>query len=397
MKIFAIAWKDTLVRFSDRIELLFFIILPVLFMYLLSGAGTGQSDPTSAMLVTDLDQSVFSTRLVEELSLVNTVQVLERDYAAAQAAFDNEEAYAWLVIPADYAATLLQGEPAQLELHKLPTNQRADAIERQVQTAASKLNRELSAAQWSVSEAERLQPFADASERQAYFQTCLENAQAYLEDLPARLAVTQPALDESTPDYDPAAQAAIGQLITWVFIPLLGTSGLFAYERRIKTMQRLLTTPASRATFILGTISGQFMVGLVQMVLLIVVGALIMQVNWFRSIDGVLVLMIAFGLAATAMGAALATLVKTEKQASNLSVMLGMLFGLLGGCWWPIELFPAAVRTAVSVLPTTWAMQGFTDLVVRRQGLAGILPEAGVLLGFAVVFFIFGVLRFRYE
>jgi ABC-2 type transport system permease protein len=34
---------------------------------------------------------------------------------------------------------------------------------------------------------------------------------------------------------------------------------------------------------------------------------------------------------------------------------------------------------------------------MRGLGLVDILPEAGVLLGFAVVFFVIGIWRFRYE
>jgi len=42
-------------------------------------------------------------------------------------------------------------------------------------------------------------------------------------------------------------------------------------------------------------------------------------------------------------------------------------------------------------------MQGMLDLVLRGGGLQDILPEAGILLGFAVIFFSVGVWRFRYE
>jgi ABC-2 type transport system permease protein len=42
-------------------------------------------------------------------------------------------------------------------------------------------------------------------------------------------------------------------------------------------------------------------------------------------------------------------------------------------------------------------MQGLTDITLRGQGLAGVWPEAAVLLGFAAVFFTVGVWRFRYE
>jgi len=62
-----------------------------------------------------------------------------------------------------------------------------------------------------------------------------------------------------------------------------------------------------------------------------------------------------------------------------------------------MELFPPALQTAVKVLPTTWAMRALTDLSMRGQGLAGVLPEIGALLGFAAVFFVVGVWRFKYE
>lgn len=104
-----------------------------------------------------------------------------------------------------------------------------------------------------------------------------------------------------------------------------------------------------------------------------------------------------FVLSSAALGTTLGTFVRTEAQASGLSIMLGMVLSLLGGCWYPIELFPPAVQTAVLILPTTWAMQAMIGITMRGQGLERVLPEAAVLLSFAVVFFIVGVARFRYE
>jgi len=36
-KIFAIAWKDTIIRFASSSELLFFIVLPIIFTFLIAG------------------------------------------------------------------------------------------------------------------------------------------------------------------------------------------------------------------------------------------------------------------------------------------------------------------------------------------------------------------------
>ncbi|HNT22864.1 MAG TPA: hypothetical protein PKM21_00745, partial [Anaerolineales bacterium] len=76
MKILAIAWKDTLVRFSDRTELLFFLILPLIFTVLLSGMGAGGNDDAGTpLLVVDQDQSTLSAKLVAGLQEIDAVEV----------------------------------------------------------------------------------------------------------------------------------------------------------------------------------------------------------------------------------------------------------------------------------------------------------------------------------
>jgi ABC-2 type transport system permease protein len=70
---------------------------------------------------------------------------------------------------------------------------------------------------------------------------------------------------------------------------------------------------------------------------------------------------------------------------------------MMGGCWYPIELFPAGIRNAAQALPTYWAMQGFLDIAVRGQGPTGVAQECAVLLGFALVFFTVGILSFKYD
>jgi ABC-2 type transport system permease protein len=186
-------------------------------------------------------------------------------------------------------------------------------------------------------------------------------------------------------------------LITWVFVPLFGISALFAYERQQGTLRRLLTTPSHKATFLLGTITGQVLMALGQMLLLVGFGILVMKLGWGREPLALFVILLASALAAAAFGTAMGTFIKTESQASGLSIMFGMVFALMGGCWYPLELFPPAIQNVVKVLPTTWAMQGMLDLVLRGKGLIDILPEAGVLLGFAAIFLTVGVWRFKYE
>ena len=396
-KIFAIAWKDAIIRFASKSEWLFFIILPLTFTFLVSGGTpSGDEDNRIRLLVVDESQTAISQQVLSELenSAAVHAEVVSREEAEGQ--FDDRRASAVFIIPAGIDIESLQNASAAVELLQHPNNQNATIAGRAVLTAIRQVSNSISAAQNAVNVREAKQPFASEAEKQAYFENSLEMAQSIQEDAPERVTVIEGTTPDQV-DYDPRANSSAGQLITWVFIPLFGISALFAYERQQGTLRRLLTTPSRKATFLLGTISGQVSLALIQMFLLIGFGVLVMKLNWGREPLALSVLLFASALAAAAFGTTMGTFIKTSSQASGLSIMFGMVFALMGGCWYPLELFPPAIQNAVKILPTTWAMQGMLDLGLRGGGLMDILPEAGVLLGFAVIFFTIGVMRFRYE
>jgi ABC-2 type transport system permease protein len=396
-KIFAIVWKDAITRFAGRSELLFFIVLPVVFTFILAG-GTpqGNEDPRIDLLVVDEANTSVSQQVIDELENSTAVNPELITRAEAQSLFDDRRAEVVLIIPPGVDSTSLQGGSAEVELLQQPNNLNATVAERAVLTAIRRVSSAISAAQTAVAQRESIQPFASEEEKQAYYESSLDMAQSLQKDSPERVTVVE-GLTEDQVDYDPRANSSAGQLVTWVFIPLFGIAALFAYERQQGTLRRLLTTPSNKSTFLLGTISGQVAMALVQMLLLVGFGILVMKLNWGREPLALSIILLASALAAAAFGTAMGTFIKTEGQASGLSVMFGMVFAMMGGCWYPLELFPPAIQNAVKILPTTWAMQGMLDLVLRGGGLWDILPEAGVLVLFALVFFSVGVWRFRYE
>ncbi|HET6823602.1 MAG TPA: ABC transporter permease [Anaerolineales bacterium] len=396
-KILAIVWKDVIVRFGSLSELLFFIVLPLVFTYLLAGGTpSGDEDPRIALMVADEANTAISQQMIGELEASTAVRPEVVSRAEAQSLFDDRRADVVLIIPAGLDLALIQSGSAEVELLQQPNNMNATVAERAVSTAIRRVSGAISAAGNAVQQRESIQPFASEAERQSYFEASLERARTIQQEAPERVTVIE-GITEDQVEYDPRANTSAGQLITWVFIPLFGISALFAYERQQGTLRRLLTTPATKATFLLGTITGQVAMALVQMLLLVGFGILVMKLGWGREPLALFVILLTSALAAAAFGTTMGTFIKSEGQASGLSVMFGMVFALMGGCWYPLELFPPAIQNAVKILPTTWAMQGMLDLVLRGGGLQDVLPEAAILLGFAAIFFSVGVWRFRYE
>ncbi|MGD0173918.1 MAG: ABC transporter permease [Anaerolineales bacterium] len=394
-KILVIAWKDTLLRFSSPIRWLFFIILPIVFTVVLAGGTGGGGDSRIRLVVVDQAQSPLSADLVAALEKSEAVRPDVTTLDKADAQFSQRSANAVLIIPADFDLAHLEKESLPLELRQQPNNLNAMVAQRAVLAVIGRVSSAADVANRNVAAAEKIRPFESEADRQAYFGEALKQAQALVAAAPVRVV----EIRGNTPNivYDPRANSSAGQLITWVFIPLIGISGMFAFERQMGTLRRMLITPTRKGTYLLGTIVGQVATALVQMILLVGFGILVMKLNWGNQPLALAVILVASALAAAALGTCLGTFVKTESQASGLSIMTGMVMALLGGCWYPLEMFPRLIQDAVKILPTTWAMQGMLGIVLRGQGLAAVLPVAAVLVGFAVVFFGIGVARFRYE
>ena len=395
-KIFAIALKDVRLRFSGLVEWLFFLILPILFTFILSGGGADNPDTRVRLVVVDQANSSLSSELINALENSEAVRPELTEFDQAEDMFSQRNVSAVLIIPENFNHEALIDNKIILELKQQPNNLDALVAQQAVNSVISRVSSSIQIASISLVTAEKIKNFSSPTDRQAFFDETMIEAQSLLSGAPDRVS-TQPGTTIEEDDYDPRANASAGQMITWVFIPLIGLSEMFASERQKGTLRRLLTTPTHQSVYLLGTISGMVVLALIQMTLLIGFSSLALHVNWTSETAGLAVLLLTSTLAAAALGTMLGTFVKTSSQANGLSIMLGMVMALLGGCWYPLELFPQIVQKIVLVLPTTWAMKGFMALLAQGKNLVGILPEAGVLLGFATIFFLIGIRRFKYE
>lgn len=400
-KILHLAWTDIRIEFSERSTLIFFLVLPVVFTAILGNALSGPppadgTDNRLVLLLVDEDGTELASELTAVLHNSELVRPVSRERAEAERLLAEENLPGLLVIPAGFEASLLAGEEVALGLKTAVSDNRALAVEQAVTAAARQVSSSVLAALASVEAAEQIRPFADEAARQAYFSVSLTMAREQLQTPPVVMTANRAvaAVPQGPGGFE---QASAGQLVTWVLITLIGTSAVLVNERVGGTLRRLLITPTHKATLMAGKIAGRFGLGLLQMALLIGVGAFLFGVNWGRSPAALILVAIAFGLAATAFGLLLGALARTRSQASGLTTLFAMVLAALGGAWWPLEITPASYQTAVQILPTTWAMKGFTGVIVRGHGVVEVLPVVAVLLLFTFIFFTLGLWRFRYE
>ena len=400
-KLLAIAWNHIRIEFEDRSTIVFFLILPLLFTVIVGSAlvgsnnSSGDTRPTVAMV--DLDQSTLSQEFMTALQGSKVLRAETMSQAEADRAFEDDKALGVLVIPVGFQAAALNGRSIDLDL-KAANDNRALAVEQDVRAIMEQTSGAIAAARIAVDEAERIKPFADEQAKQAYFDASLKTAQGLLKNPPVRMEATQPQPATETAEAGEGfAQSSPGQLVTWVMTTLFGVAAFLVYERVNGTARRLAVMPMRNSIILGGNFSGRFVLGLVQMILMVGFGALVLSVPYGNDPLALAVILITFGLAGTAFGIMLGTFSRTMSQAGGLSILFAMLFAALGGCWWPLEITPPIYQTLVKVLPSTWAMQGLTDIIVYGKGLSEVWLSAVVLLVFAAIYFIIGVRRMRLD
>lgn len=397
-KLWAIAWNDIRIEMSDRSALVFLVGLPLLFTWILGialGGNGGSANSKFPLSVVDEDRTHLSGQLVAVLGASPSVNVetLPRDQAEK---LSKDSSRSMLIIPAGFEKGLLAGGDAGLTVRKATGDAGALAIEQAVRTGAGQLGSAVSAARASVAEAERVRPFPDDAARQAYFDSSLAAAQKLLDNPPAEAQVTTSTGVRSS-DINAFQQSSAGQLVTWVLLTLMGVAEVLVNERTWGTLRRLVVTPTHKGLILAGKVTGRLVVGLVQITIMIGAGAWLFGVDWGRSPVALVLVVGAFALAAVSLGLMLGTFATSRSQAMWMVIFFSMVMAALGGAWWPLEITPATYQAVVKALPTTWAMLGLTDVIVRGQAVTAVLSNVAVLLAFAALFFSIGVWRFGRE
>lgn len=404
-KIWDIAWLYLYTTYKDRSTFVWGLIMPIIVTTVLGvgmqGFAPDSGPPTWTVAVVNSDSGKMGAELVRILDADPNLQAYETDADSAAQQLEDNDAAATLTLPADLSANLQSGTPTALEFHtSVEEPQSAQVVEQAVLSALFQVSASADIASASQRVAERMELFdlSGAPDREQYYADSLAAARSAQADEPVAVAIEQVSRLEQEPSIPLGfAQASPGNAVIFsMFFIVYGASSILL-EREQGTLRRLLTTPVSKASILAGKLLGVFIAGVVQIFLMVALGQFFFDVPWGQSPAALAAMVAAFSFAVTSLGMMLAALVRTYAQVDALTTLIILPMAGLGGAMWPIEIVPDFMQKIALWLPTGWAMRGFQDIIVRGFGLADVLPEAGMLMLFGVLFLSIGVWRFKYE
>ncbi len=405
-QIYHIARQYLTTTYRSRTVLLFALAMPLVFTFVLgtiiAGGSPGGGEPLRwPIAVINHDTGGFGQRLIDQLQTRPDLNLLFLEPDAALRQIQEEDLVAILTIPPLFSEQLLHDGEAELALATSATQMMpGQSVQQAVQAAASQVSGVAQAAKTSVNAAIALEFFsAGSDEANAYFDQALGRADVLWASTLPLVIRTQPLTRLENGDQIPVGfqQSSPGMLVTFALVFMLNGAIVLILEREQGTLRRLLVMPMHKVGILSGKLLAVFVAGLGQAFVLIVAGQYLFGVNWGEAPLALVILVIAFTISITSLGMLIAGVAKTYAQANALASILMYSIAALGGAWWPVEITPQWMQNLAKITPTYWAMQGFHDIITRGLGVFAILPEATILLGFAVIFLSVGVWRFRYE
>jgi ABC-2 type transport system permease protein len=403
MRILDLALKDIKQILSDRKVAVMMVAMPILFTaffgLIFGGSGEG-GDPRLPVGVINHDpSSCVGPTLVDLLQTSDAVRPVVLNEQAAQGApkqVRDGKLAAVVTVPSGFGRAAWNAEKAELLVVVDENDTAGLTASNAIDTATVRLLGALQTAKLSVA-AYETQGALDAAAQQAYVDQAIALASAAWKEPPLTLVVEKASATlqkESTNAYN---QASPGLLVQFAIWGLIMSAGVIVLERKSGAMQRLLTTPTRAWQIIAGHALAMFLLTVVQELILLAFGQLVLRVDYLRQPVAILMVALALALWVVSLGMLIGAISRNDSQSLIGSLMAMFVFTGLGGAWFPLEGTGKAFQTIGGLMPSQWAMRGFQNIITRGLSIESVWLPVGILLAYAVAFFVLAVWRFRFE
>lgn len=376
MTVLAIAGVNLRRTLRDRTSGFFMVLFPLLMILVLGLAFGGELEPRVAVVASN--PTSLTRDLVRELEASAGVRVERmRDRPGALAAVEEGRVAAAVVVPAIRTADVAQRRTVEVEY--------LTRSDRTAQQVGMIVGAALDAQAARLRVARMLQTELGGSLEAGVDLVDVTRAVA-----PRVRLVTETAGEAVAPAgggrFDLGASS---QLLLFVFVTSMTSATALVETRRLGVAGRMFAAPTRVSEILVGEALGRIGVAVVQGLIIMLGSAVLFGVSWGDPVAAALLMLLFAGVAGGA-GMLLGALARDGNQAVATGLLVGLGLSAVGGSMMPLEFYSPTMLRVAHLTPHAWASDGFAALLRHDGTLVTVLPEAGILAGYAVVLFVVG-------
>lgn len=419
MRALSITIKDMQIAFKDPGTWAYLFLFPLIFIFFFGGGLTalvGNSEEETAdsarvlLPVSNQDHGgELSTVFIDNLIEAGTVEISYVNQSLADKKLETREINHVLYIPENFSADFAAGKPVELRLVNHPF---ADINETEaLRLAIDGVAQDLALEQQLVASLEQMGQMQAATGPEVFStDRIVAQAESQFERADGQPLVSISQVDpgsltagEQEPQFTGIQVAVPGFAVLFVFLAAQATAQNVYEEKKYGSFRRLLAAPISKTTLLLGKMTLNFIMAVLQLVVIFAVALFIFPLLGLDKLSlgydplALILLCLLVAVCSTSLGVLIAALARTENQIGGLSSLVIWGMGILGGSLVPLFLMSDALNTLGKIVPQYWAVNAFYELLVLSGGLADVALPLAALLGFSVLFFGVGVWRFDYQ
>ena len=371
---------------ADRGDLAFSIALPIALFALMLGVFGGETSFNGTAHIVDLDGGPAARSLIERADAIEGVAVERYSEHDLDDALDRSAVLTGFVIPAGFTASIESGVPAEVIV------KRRGSGGDQGQIMASILQGVMLdlASEYELSSA------VDALVSDAVPD---EDIDGVVRDLPADArenppvtVVTLSATEEEETDI--LDRLLPGIIVMFLLFSVTMSAQSLVEERRIGILERLMTTRLGVGQLFVGKFLAGVGRGIVQSLILLVLAFVVLRVGGFVAFAQSAVLALVVAAAVSSMGLVIASVARSQEQATWGAVFFTMAMTVFGGTFFPVgDSGPLNVLSRLTL--NKYAIDAFEGILAETATLADHGLEIAVLGGITVVGLLIARLAFR--
>jgi ABC-2 type transport system permease protein len=393
--------KELMLTLRDRVALVWLIVLPVAVIAVASMALSSSFGGGSVQVkvpIVNYDEGEQAQAIISAFESNETL-VIETDLGEdeIQMLVKDGDRVAGIVFPADFSARVSQGQSTSFTMYvdENSTSQ-LPIVQGIVGAVVEKFNSVGLATQTTVQYEIATNGLEVVDRADEIAAQGSEIAQRLM-DKPLIAITSQSLRAKDEEGYDPFSQNVPGYAVMFMLFGVMTGAESILQEKEGGTLRRLLTTPLPKWAFLGGKLLHNFVIGLGQLIVIFTIGHFAFGLELGNSIPGLIAVSIAVAFAANAAGMMLSSLIKTRKQLSPVSTLFVITSSALGGSWWPLFIMPVWMQQLSKITVNSWAMQGYTDLLMYDKGFSAVyVPVLGLVVYGAICFSV-GLAKFRFK
>lgn len=351
--------------FRDKVAIFFTVAFPLIFLFVFGGIFGSNSDVSFKVALLNHADTQISKEYAKSLKDQNKLFKIDDEVTSIDKANEKMargELDATIEIPKDFGSTK-QGEvnpSGKLVVHYTQNNQQAAA------TLSSILESEFK--QLNGKYVSTAMPFTVESKQNS---------------------------ERSLSGFDYTFAGLLGFSI--LGLGIFGPVNVFPELKKQGILRRLHTTPLRVWQYFLANMASQAIIGLFTMAIMFAVAMTVFDLNVVGNLFELALYLVLSIVMILGIGLALGGWARNERQAAPLTniVVFPMMF--LSGTFFPRYIMPEWLQNITAYVPLTPVIDGIRLIATEGKALIDILPQLGLVAGWAIIIYAIAFRVFRWE